>query len=43
MLLKEVIADYTENRMRPINILCGQNAELFIKVGGKLRTVTNGI
>jgi hypothetical protein len=35
MLLKEIIAVYTENHTKPINILCGQNAEeLIIKTGG---------
>jgi hypothetical protein len=37
MLLKEIIAFYSENRMEPINTLCGQNAELLIfKEGGTI-------
>jgi hypothetical protein len=37
MLLMEVISVYTENHTKPINTLCGQNAELLIiKVGGTL-------
>jgi hypothetical protein len=30
MLFKEIIAVYSENHMKPINTLCGQNAELLI-------------
>jgi hypothetical protein len=34
-LFKEIIAAYPENHTKPINTLCGQNAELFIiKAGG---------
>jgi hypothetical protein len=29
-LFKEIIAFYCENRTKPINTLCGQNAELLI-------------
>jgi hypothetical protein len=35
MLLREVIGDYFENDMLPINTLCGQNANLLcVKVCG---------
>jgi hypothetical protein len=35
MLLREIIAVHTENHTKPINTLCGQNAELLIvKAGG---------
>jgi hypothetical protein len=36
MLFKEIIAVYSENHTKPLNTLCGQNAELLviIKVGG---------
>jgi hypothetical protein len=35
MLFKEIIPVYCKNRMKLINTLCGQNAELlFVKVGG---------
>jgi hypothetical protein len=35
MLFREVIAVYFENRMKPTNTLCGENAELVIvKAGG---------
>jgi hypothetical protein len=35
MLFREIIAVYSENHMKPINTLCGQNAEiLIIKAGG---------
>jgi hypothetical protein len=35
MLFKEIIAVYSENHMKPINTLCGKNAELLIvKEGG---------
>jgi hypothetical protein len=30
MRFKEIIADYSENHMKPIYKLCGQNAELLI-------------
>jgi hypothetical protein len=30
MLFKEIIAVYSENHMKPINILCGQNVKLLI-------------
>jgi hypothetical protein len=30
MLFREIIAVYSENHTRPINTLCGQNAELLI-------------
>jgi hypothetical protein len=30
MLFKEIIAVYSENYIKPINIICGQNAELQI-------------
>jgi hypothetical protein len=34
-LFKEIIAVYTENHMKHINTLCGQNSELLnVKVGG---------
>jgi hypothetical protein len=34
-LFKEIIAVYSENHMKPIDTLCGQNTELLIvKVGG---------
>jgi hypothetical protein len=34
MLFREIIAVYSENLQKPINTLCGQNAELLIvKVG----------
>jgi hypothetical protein len=28
MLFREIIAIYSENHMKPINTLCGQNVEL---------------
>jgi hypothetical protein len=28
MLFKEIITVYSENHMKPINTLCGQNVEL---------------
>jgi hypothetical protein len=35
MLFEEIIVVYSENHMKPINTLCGQNAELLIvKAGG---------
>jgi hypothetical protein len=35
MLFKEVIAVYSDSHTKPINTLCGQNAELLIiKAGG---------
>jgi hypothetical protein len=35
MLFREIIAVYSENGMKPINTLCGQNAELLnVKVDG---------
>jgi hypothetical protein len=35
MLFKEIIPVYSENHMKPINTLCGQNTELLIvKAGG---------
>jgi hypothetical protein len=35
MLFKEIIAVYWENHTKPINALCGHNAELLIvKAGG---------
>jgi hypothetical protein len=35
MLFKEIIAVYSENHTKPINTLCGQNADLLIiKSGG---------
>jgi hypothetical protein len=35
MLFKEITTNYSENHMKPINILCGQNAELqIVKAGG---------
>jgi hypothetical protein len=30
MLFKKIIAVYSENHMKPINTLCGQNTELLI-------------
>jgi hypothetical protein len=36
MLLKEIIAVYSENNMNPISTFCLQNAELFIVKGGGL-------
>jgi uracil DNA glycosylase len=30
MLFKEIITVFSENPMKPINTLCGQNAELLI-------------
>jgi hypothetical protein len=36
MLLKEIIAVYSENNMNPISKFCLQNAELFIVKGGGL-------
>jgi uracil DNA glycosylase len=40
-LFEEVIAVYSENHTKPINILCGQNAKLLIiKASG---TVTTGL
>jgi hypothetical protein len=30
MLFGEIITVYSEKHMKPINILCGQNAELLI-------------
>jgi hypothetical protein len=41
MLFKEIIAVYHENHTKPINTLCGQNAELLnVKSGGRVRIVT---
>jgi hypothetical protein len=35
ILFREIIPVYSENHMKPINTLCGQNAELLnVKVGG---------
>jgi hypothetical protein len=35
MLFREIIAVYSENHMKPINTLCGQNEELLVvKAGG---------
>jgi hypothetical protein len=34
ILFKEIIAVYSENHMKPINTLCGQNAELLIVKAG---------
>jgi hypothetical protein len=35
MLFREIIAVYSDNHTNPMNILCGQNAQLFdIKVDG---------
>jgi hypothetical protein len=35
MLLKEIIAVYSENHTKPINTFCGHSAELLnVKVGG---------
>jgi hypothetical protein len=35
VLLKEIIALYSENNLKPTNTLCGQNAKLLIvKEGG---------
>jgi hypothetical protein len=34
MLFKEIIAAYSENHMKPINTLCGQNADLIVEAGG---------
>jgi hypothetical protein len=35
MLFREIIAVYSENHMKPINTLCGKNAELLtVKAGG---------
>jgi hypothetical protein len=35
MLYKEIIYFYTENHMKPLNTLCGQNVELLIvRAGG---------
>jgi hypothetical protein len=37
MLFREIIIVYSENHTKPMNTLCGQNAELLIiKVGGTL-------
>jgi hypothetical protein len=34
MLLREIITVYSENRTKPLNMLCGQNARvLIIKAG----------
>jgi hypothetical protein len=34
MIFREIIAFYFENHTKPINILCGQNADLLnVKVG----------
>jgi hypothetical protein len=34
-LFREIIAVYSENHTKPINTLCGQNAELLdVKTGG---------
>jgi hypothetical protein len=36
MLFREITAVYSENHMKPINSLCGHNAELLIvKAGGR--------
>jgi hypothetical protein len=36
VLLKDIIALYSEKHTKPINTLCGQNAELLtVKAGGK--------
>jgi hypothetical protein len=34
MMFKEIITVYSENHMKPINILCGQNEELMIVKSG---------
>jgi hypothetical protein len=34
MLFKEIIALYSENHMKPVSTLCGQNAELLIVKAG---------
>jgi hypothetical protein len=35
MFFNEIITVYSENHMKPMNLLCGQNAELLIvKAGG---------
>jgi hypothetical protein len=36
MLFMEIIAVYSENHAKPINILCGQNVELMFKKKGKV-------
>jgi uracil DNA glycosylase len=35
ILFKEIITVYTENNMKPINMLSGQNAELLIFEAGE--------
>jgi hypothetical protein len=35
MLFKEIIAVYSEKHMKPINKICGQNAELLIVKAGR--------
>jgi hypothetical protein len=44
MLFKEMIAVYYENRTKPMNTFCGQNAELLtIKARGTVHIVTTSI
>jgi hypothetical protein len=39
MLFKEIIIIYSKNYVKPINMLCGQNTELFnVKISGKIGT-----
>jgi hypothetical protein len=38
MLLKEIIAEYCKNHMKPIRTFCGENEELLnVKAGGVYR------
>jgi hypothetical protein len=36
LLSMEIIAIYFENHMKPLNVLCGQNADLFIAGAGAM-------
>jgi hypothetical protein len=41
LLFRKIIAVYSENQTKPINALCGQNAELLnVKAGGTLVTTS---
>jgi hypothetical protein len=37
-LFEEIIAVYNENHTKPINTLCGQNAEILIVKGGGIHS-----
>jgi hypothetical protein len=43
ILFREIITVYSGNHAKPINTLCGQNAELLnVKVGGKYHCAVGG-